>query len=175
MMTEPGAPRILVLAGFMGAGKTTVGRIVAARLGWPFVDTDDWIERDAGQPVTAIFAQQGEAAFRRLERNACARAAQLERHVIATGGGALLDPETRTAFQASGLVIGLRAELETILRRIDDAGQRPLFGGDRARLEALFAARAPIYAGLPHQVETDGQTPEAVAEEVVRLWHRHTS
>lgn len=168
-------PRRIVLAGFMGAGKTTVGQIVAARLGWPFVDTDDLIEQAAGQAVAAIFAQQGEATFRQMERDACARAAALERHVIATGGGALLDPATRAAFLAGGLVIWLRAGLETIRRRIDDDGQRPLFGGDQGRLEALFAARAPVYAALPHQIETDGQTPGAVAEEVVRLWRRLTS
>lgn len=171
MTTGSSAPRILVLTGFMGAGKSTIGRLVAARLGWPFVDTDAWIERDAGQPIAAIFAQQGEAAFRRMERDACARAAQLAQHVIATGGGALLDPATRAAFLASGLVVCLRADLDTIVRRLGASAQRPLFGGDRERLSALYAARAPFYDTLPHQVETAGRSPEAVAEEIVRLWH----
>ncbi|HMM27680.1 MAG TPA: shikimate kinase [Aggregatilineaceae bacterium] len=175
MTTGSSAPRNIVLAGFMGAGKTTVGQIVATRLGWPFVDTDDWVERAAGQPVAAIFAQQGEATFRQMERDACARAAALERHVIATGGGALLDPATRAAFLAGGLVIGLRAALDTILRRLDGGVHRPLFNGNRAQLGALYAARAPVYAALPHQVETDGHTPGAIAEEVIRLWNQHTS
>ena len=175
MTTGSSAPRILVLTGFMGSGKTTVGQLVAARLGWPFVDTDTWIERDAGQPIPAIFAQQGEAAFRRLERDACARAAQLAQHVVATGGGALLDAETRAAFLADGLVVCLRADLETILERLGDGAQRPLFGGDRARLSALYAARAPLYDALPHQVETAGRSPEAVAEEIVTLWHTSAS
>ena len=119
--------------------------------------------------------QQGEAAFRRLERDACARAAQLAQHVVATGGGALLDAETRAAFLADGLVVCLRADLETILERLGDGAQRPLFGGDRARLSALYAARAPLYDALPHQVETAGRSPEAVAEEIVTLWHTSAS
>ena len=168
-------PRIIVLTGFMGTGKSTVGQIVAERLGWPFVDTDAWIERDTGQPIPQIFAQHGEAAFRRMERNACARAAQLERHVVATGGGSLLGAETRAAFLACGLVVCLRADLDTILRRLGSGADRPLFGGDRARLGDLLAARAPLYDSLPHQVETTGRSPEAVAEEIVRLWHTFTS
>lgn len=170
MMTGSDAPRNLVLTGFMGTGKTTVGRLVAARLGWPFVDTDDFVEQAAGQPIAAVFAQQGEAAFRALERAACARAAQLERHVIATGGGALLDPATRAAFLARGLVICLRADRDTILQRLGGGADRPLFGGDRARLDALLAARAALYDALLHQVNTDGRPPEAVAEEIVTRW-----
>lgn len=164
-----------MLTGFMGTGKSTVGQIVAARMGWPFVDTDAWIERDAGQPIAEIFAQHGEAAFRQMERDACARAAQLERHVIATGGGALLDAETRAAFLARGLVICLRADLDTILKRLGAGADRPLFSGDRERLGDLLAARAPLYDALPHQVETTGRSPEAVAEEIVRLWQTFAS
>ena len=159
----------------MGTGKSTVGQIVAARMGWPFVDTDAWIERDAGQPIAEIFAQQGEVAFRQMERDACARAAQLARHVVATGGGALLDAETRAAFLARGLVICLRADLDTILRRLGAGADRPLFGGDASRLAGLLAARALHYDALPHQVETSGRSPEAVAEEIVTLWHTFTS
>src|SRR5690606_38457552 len=138
-------------------------------------DTDAWIERDAGQPIPQIFAKHGEAAFRRMERDVCARAAQLEQHVVATGGGALLDAETRAEFLACGLVICLRADLDTILRRLGPDAQRPLFGGDASRLAELLEARAPLCDSLPHQVETTGRSPEAVAEEIVTLWHTFTS
>lgn len=175
MTTGSNAPRNLVLAGFMGAGKTTVGRLVAARLGWPFVDTDELVEQAAGRSIATIFAQDGEAAFRHLERRACQRAALLDAHVIATGGGALLDPDTRAAFLARGVVVWLSAELNTIVERLGQGAERPLFAGDHARLEALFAARAPLYAALPHRVKTDGRPPEAIAEEIVTLWQTCTS
>jgi shikimate kinase len=162
--------RNIVLAGFMGTGKTTVGRLVAHRLGWTFVDTDDLIVAAAGCPVADIFVQQGEAVFRHLEREACLHMAAQPQHVIATGGGALLDPTTRTAFETGGVVIGLHCALDEILRRVGDDPSRPLFSAEREALAALLAARAPVYDSLPYRVDTSGRSPGDVAEEVIQLW-----
>ncbi len=165
----------LVLAGFMGTGKSTVGRIVAARLGLAFVDTDAEIERRAGRPIAQIFAQDGEAVFRRLEAQVCQETAAGRDQVIAVGGGALLDDETRRAFAQSSLIICLTASLDEILRRVGDDPARPLFSTDRERLAALYNRRADHYASLPHTVETTARTPAEVAGEVIDLWKRQRS
>ncbi len=165
----------LVLAGFMGTGKSTVGRIVAARLGLAFVDTDAEIERQAGRPIAQIFAQDGEAAFRRLEARVCQEIAAGRDQVIAVGGGALLDDETRRAFAQTSLIVCLTASLDEILRRVGDDPARPLFSTDRERLAALYARRAAHYASLPRAVDTTARTPAEVAGEVIRLWTQHQS
>lgn len=159
-----------MLAGFMGTGKSTVGQIVAGRLDWPFVDTDAEIETRAGCAIAAIFAQQGEAAFRQLEADVCAGLAGRRACVIATGGGALLNAATRAAFEQRGLVIGLTCALDEIVRRIGHDPRRPLFTADRARLAGLLAERVAHYASLPHVLDTTDRTPDQVAEEVIRLW-----
>lgn len=160
----------LVLAGFMGVGKSTVGRIIAARLRLVFVDTDAEIERRAGRTIAQIFAQDGEAAFRRLEAQVCQEVAAGRDQVIAVGGGALLDESTRRAFAQTGLIVCLTASLDAILARVGDDPARPLFSADRAQLAALYAARAAHYAALPHTVDTTARTPAEVAGEVIRLW-----
>ncbi|MEW6580107.1 MAG: shikimate kinase [Chloroflexota bacterium] len=165
----------LVLAGFMGTGKSMVGRLVAERLGLAFVDTDAEIERRAGRSIAQIFAQDGEAAFRRLEAQVCQEVAAGRGQVIAVGGGALLDDSTRQAFERTGLIVCLTCSLDEILRRVGDDPARPLFSTDRERLTALYAARAAHYAALPHTVDTTARTPAAVAGEVIRLWTQHQS
>jgi shikimate kinase len=165
----------LVLAGFMGTGKSTVGRIVAGRLGLAFVDTDAEIERRAGQTIAAIFAQEGEAAFRRMETEVCGEIAAGRDQVIAVGGGALLDDATRHAFAQTSLIVCLTASLDEILRRVGDDPARPLFSADRKRLAALHAERAAHYAALPHRVDTTARTPAEVAGEVIGLWNHRGS
>ncbi len=160
----------IVLAGFMGTGKSTAGRIAAGRLGMAFVDTDALIEAEAGRSIAAIFATEGEAAFRRLEAAACQRIAAQAGQVIAVGGGALLDAATRAACEANGLVICLSASPDEIVRRIGDDPARPL-SGSRAAVERLLVERAAHYASLPHHISTTGRTPERVAEEIIRLWN----
>ncbi len=161
----------IVLTGFMGAGKTAVGQVVAERLGRWFIDMDAAIERAAGQPVSAIFAQRGETAFRAMEAEMCRELAGERNLVIATGGGALLSEENRRALGETGLLICLRAPAEVLLARLDGADDRPLLAGpDRqARIEALLAQRAAAYAAIPHQIDTAGLTVEQVAERVIRL------
>ncbi len=173
-MSEPQEgtkPRNIVLAGFMGTGKSTVGRIVAQRLGMAFVDTDDVIEREAGLSIAAIFAGEGEAGFRQREAAICQRLAAQPGLVIAVGGGALLDAQTRAAFEARAMVVCLTCDVEEIMRRVGNDPTRPLFG-DREAVERLFARRSDHYASLPHPIDTSGRSPEEVAEEIIRLWQQ---
>ncbi len=165
----------LVLTGFMGTGKSTVGRQVAARLERPFVDMDAVIETRAGQPIAAIFAAQGEAVFRQLERALCLELAAQDGLVIATGGGALIPPESRAAMLRSGLVICLTATPEALLARLANEADRPLLAAadPQARLRELLAARAAAYAALPFQLDTSTLTPDQVTEAVLTLWQTH--
>lgn len=164
----------VILTGFMGAGKTEVGRRLGRALGWRFVDTDVVIESAAGRSVAAIFAGEGEAGFRAREHEAVAQACGLAEAVIAVGGGALLAPENRRLLLAAGPVVCLRATPREILRRVGEARDRPLLNGDGtateaerlARIESLLSARAPLYALATHAVDTDGRTPDQVVAAV---------
>ncbi len=166
--------RNLVLTGFMGTGKSTVGRLVAARLSRPFTDMDAEIERRAGQSIPAIFATQGEAAFRQMERALCLELAAQRGLVIATGGGALLDPTSRQAMLQSGLVICLTATPEALLKRLSADQDRPLLQAPdpAVRLRELLDARAEAYATLPHHVDTSALSVQETVEAVLSLWRR---
>ncbi len=172
-MTARTRHRNLVLAGFMGTGKSVIGRMVADRLGLSFVDTDAVIEARAGRTVARIFAEEGEAAFRAHEAAICQEAAARCHQVIAVGGGALLDDQTRQRVIERALVVCLICELDEIVRRVGNDPARPLFSPDPDRLAALLAARAAHYSGLPHHVDTTHRTPDDVVAEVIRLWLRH--
>ena len=165
----------LVLTGFMGTGKSTIGRMIAARLNRPFVDMDAEIERRAGQSIPEIFATRGEEAFRQMERDLCRELAAQRGLVIATGGGALVDPVSRQHMTASGIVICLQASPEALLARLRaEASTRPLLHGDdpAARIRELLDARAEAYDALPYQIDTTGLPPEDIMEAVLTLWHR---
>lgn len=161
----------IVLTGFMATGKSSVGRLVAERLGRPFVDLDERIAAQAGKAIPEIFAQDGEAAFRDLEAAACAWAGEQSGLVIATGGGAALRQANRDALMARGVVICLEATPEAILERLDGATDRPMLGdGDRpARVRELLQERAAAYAALPHHVDTTGLSVTQVAGRVLAL------
>lgn len=159
----------LILAGFMGTGKSTIGRIVATVLSMPFIDTDEAIEEMAGERITEIFANSGEAVFRKLEAVVCLEAAIYGGHVISTGGGALINEDTREALTNSGLLICLDASLEQIMHRISSVDHRPL-ARDKERLAALYEARKPLYDSFPIHVDTTGKEREEVAAEVIALW-----
>jgi shikimate kinase len=163
----------IVLTGFMATGKTEVGRRLARSLGRVFVDTDGLVESEAGCPVAEVFAREGEPAFRARERRAVERACAVPDAVIATGGGTLGDPDNRRRLLAAGPLVCLTATPEEILRRVGDAGGRPLLAsanGDRlGRIRALLAERAPLYALAAHTVDTTGLEPEQVAERVRAL------
>lgn len=154
----------VLLYGPPGVGKSTVGRLVAESLGLPFVDLDLRIAKKAGKPISNIFADEGEAAFRRLEAALLDETLSGPSAVIALGGGALLDEASRARALAAGRVVLLTAAAETLLARLRADGSRPLLTGDPAsRLRALLAAREAHYAGFPLRVATDGQSPAETA------------
>lgn len=144
----PPPDRPVVLVGLMGAGKTRVGRRLAECLGIPFVDTDQEIEHETGRTISELFVLIGEAAFREGERRLVSRLVQGPAAVIATGGGAFMDRQTRAAIRAHALAIWLRADLETLVARTGRSHKRPLLAGvDRAeKLAELMRTRYPVYA-----------------------------
>lgn len=162
----------IALVGLSGAGKSTVGPLLAARLGRAFVDTDREVERSAGLPVHRLFAERGEAAFRALEAREVRRALEGPPAVIALGGGALLDPESRRLVRGSATTVWLRADPAALAVRLAAVGHetRPLLAGAPPveRLRALLEARAGLYAAADLSVETDGREPGAVAAAIVR-------
>lgn len=161
----------IIITGFMGTGKTTVGREVARRLGRPFVDMDALIEERAGMPVARIFTEAGEATFRAMESALCAELSASDGLVIATGGGTLVAPENRERMLASGVVILLTATPDEILRRIGDDTTRPLLQvpDPRARIVELLAARREAYAAIPWQVDTTNLSVEEVVARVMEI------
>jgi shikimate kinase len=154
-----------VLVGFMGSGKSTVGPLLAERLGWSFLDMDQAIERRTGRPVPALFSERGEEAFRRLELEVAQEASGLDRYVVAAGGGAFARPDTRTALKEDALVVWLRVDIDTALRRIPADGSRPL-AGNRAIMQELLAQREPAYALADLTVEASEGAAATVARRV---------
>ncbi len=166
-------PDNIVLTGFMGTGKTSVGRILSARLNWPLVDTDSVVEELAGRPVPEIIRVEGEPVFRRWEREACKRVATGKQQVVATGGGAMLDPVNRATLSDGGLVVCLTCHPEEIVRRLEGDSTRPLLDRDPVtRIRQLLDARATVYDALPHHVDTTTGSPEQVADEILSLWRQ---
>lgn len=174
-MTGDGKQRHLVLVGLMGAGKTTVGERCAERLGRTFVDTDDVVEAVARRSVPELFAEAGEAAFRRLERDAVRDAtASPAPTVIACGGGAVLDPENRRRICDTGTVVWLRASPTVLAERVDaDGVERPLLvsRSSAATLERLAVVRAGAYEAVADaEVDTDGRTVDEVVDAVLEVY-----
>lgn len=161
----------LVLCGFMGSGKTTVGRLLAEKTGRRFVDLDRWIEEREGMPIPAIFSKYGESRFRELERRAVDEFSFRTGLVIAPGGGALLDPENAAALRAGGVVVLLDAGLAALRARLAGDETRPLLQGeDRdAAMEALYRARVPVYRAVADAAVPADGTPEQTASAVLRL------
>lgn len=168
-MDTPSKPHNIVLAGFMGTGKSTVGELIAETLGWRFIDSDQLIVVLENMPIKDIFAHKGEAYFRQIERRVATELAEMRRIVVATGGGMMVDADNRTVMGVRGLLVCLNATPDVIEQRIGGATNRPLLKDD---WRALLESRREAYAALPYQVDTTGKTPEQVAEEVVALWHR---
>ena len=158
---------MIVLAGFMGAGKTTVGQSLAAKLGVPFLDSDQVIESRAGRAIREIFAADGEPAFRSLERDVIADLLAGPPVVLALGGGAVGDPATRTLLaHGDTAVVYLRVAYEEALARVGGDGGRPMLA--RPDVSDVYAARQAGYASVATlTVDTDGRTPEDVVAEVL--------
>ena len=160
------APRV-VLVGPMGSGKTTVAGILGARWRLPVRDTDADVERAAGKPVAEIFVEDGEAAFRALERDAVAAALSTHEGVLALGGGAVLDPVTQERL-ADHTVVYLKVGLADAVKRVGLGVGRPLLLGNvRSRVKQLLDERAPVYEKVATlTVDTDDRAPADVAEEI---------
>lgn len=159
----------IVLTGFMGTGKSVVGRRLAERLALPFIDLDGAIEAAAGMTVAEIFALEGESGFRRRERELIASLTNRMNCVIATGGGAVLDPENARNLRTGAMLVCLVAEPAVILERLGtDAGRPLLHGPDRlARIRELLTQRGPAYAQADLTIETNGADVEAIVDQIV--------
>ncbi|HEX8445736.1 MAG TPA: shikimate kinase [Sphingomonas sp.] len=167
--------RTIVLVGLMGVGKTTIGRRLAARMRLPFVDTDREIERAAGLTIPEIFERFGEAHFRDGERRVIQRLLQGRRAVLATGGGAFMDEQTRALILARATAIWLDADLDVLAERVSRRhGTRPLLAGNdpRAVLEKLAQARNPIYALAPVHVRSEPLPHEATVTAILKAMRR---
>lgn len=166
----------VVLIGARGCGKSSVGRRVAAALGWVFVDTDDLVEQAAGRSIAAIFAAEGEAAFRAREAQALVEALDGARRVVAAGGGVVLSPENRARLERAGVCVWLTAPPEELHRRVqadpDSGSRRPALStaDGLAEMRQVLAARWSLYEAVADcVVDTAGRSVEAVAQEVLAL------
>jgi dihydroorotase len=167
----PSAPPNIVLMGFMGTGKSAVGRALARRLGQPFLDMDTIIEERAGKPIPRIFAEDGEPHFRAMERTLAQELSQRHGLVIACGGGVVLNPDNIRDYSRTGVVVCLTATPETIFKRTAKDRNRPLLEEkDRMqRIVELLEKRKALYAAISHQVDTTAPTADQVAETIMRI------
>lgn len=161
--------RSIVLVGLMGAGKSNIGRRMAARLGLAFFDSDPEIEAAAGETIEEIFANRGERVFREGERRVIARLLTQPVHVLATGGGAFMDPATRALIARRGVSLWLRADLEVLVTRVARRGNRPLLkqGDPQAILAELIERRYPVYAEANIVVDSGAGSPEATVTRAI--------
>ena len=162
--------RSIVLVGMMGVGKSSIGRRLAARLGIPFVDADSEIEKAAGMSIAEIFARHGEPYFRSGEARVIARLLDGGPQVLATGGGAVMNPDTRAAIKTKGVSIWLSAEFDVLVRRINKRkNDRPMLltADPAATLRALLAEREPIYAQADLTVQSREVPHEAIVTEIM--------
>ena len=161
-------PSRVVLVGFMGSGKSSVGKVLAGHLGYRFEDMDARIETGAGRTVPELFREEGEEAFRRREREEARALSRLSRLVVAAGGGAFARPETRALLQEGALTVWLRCDIDTILGRVASDGSRPM-AGNRAIMQALLAEREPSYRMANVAVDASSGTAREVADRIFEL------
>ncbi len=161
--------RTIALVGLMGVGKTTIGRKLATALELPFYDTGRGIERAAGCTIADLFSELGEAEFRAGERRVIGRLLEGPPHVLATGGGAFMNPETRALIAQKAVSVWLKADLDVMARRVGRKETRPLLTGREPRqvLAALMKERYPVYAEADIVIETDDRPAGAAAEAIV--------
>ena len=167
--------RTVALVGLMGAGKSAIGKRLAIRLGLPFVDADDEIERAAGCSIAEFFERFGESEFRAGERRVISRLLAGPPHVLSTGGGAYMDAETRALMHKHAITVWLRADLEVLYDRVKKRTHRPLLrqGDPREVLARLISQRYPVYAEADLVVESTAQPAEATTDQVLEALRRH--
>ncbi len=158
----------IVLIGFMGTGKTSVGKALAKKMGRTLVDVDQKIEEKEKRRIADIFEKGGEAAFRKIEKLAIREAASGSGQVITTGGGAVIDPDNIAALKANGILVALEAAPETIFQRVKDSRHRPLLHSNDVpgEIRRLLEARRPYYEKADLKFMTDGKTAAQVADEI---------
>jgi shikimate kinase len=164
------SPTRVLLIGMMGAGKSTTGKLLSDRLGWPYLDSDDEIERLTGKTVPEIWKAEGEPAFRAEEAKVLAQACTSDGPaVVSVAGGAVLDPENRAFIRRGGLIVWLRADVSTLVRRVGAGAGRPLLESSPAEAMArLYEQRAPIYSELADLVfDVDRMSPPQVVDQIV--------
>jgi shikimate kinase len=172
---EPLRRRTIALVGLMGVGKSSVGRRLASAHGLPFRDADAEVEAAAGRSISDIFADLGEAAFRDGERRVIARLLDGPPHVLATGGGAFMNPETRALIKSRAVSVWLKAELDVLARRVGRKDTRPLLVGKDPMdvLKAQAEARYPAYAEADITVETGDAAHHVTVDQVIRALSAH--
>lgn len=167
----------IVLVGMMGSGKTALGRQLAQRLNLPFIDSDSEIEKATGMRIAHIFEEQGEAAFREIERIKIAKLLDGETCVLSTGGGAILNAETRQLIAQKSIAIWLKARLETLLARVAKDKSRPLLktADPAARMQQLLEHRTPFYREAPIHIDTDVKSFEETVEAMFNAVQHHSA
>ena len=172
-MERQGKSRLnIVLVGFMGTGKTSIGKRLATQLRMRYVDTDDIIERDSGRSISAIFSEDGEATFRELESEAVRKASKLENYVISTGGGVVLKEANMMELRRNGIIFCLTATPEEIYRRVQHQTHRPLLQtpDPLTKIKSMLEDRHPYYAKADNMVETTGRSFGEVMAYVKRVY-----
>jgi shikimate kinase len=159
----------IVLTGFMGTGKTEVGRILSRKLGYALVDADTEIEKEQGMTITEIFKQYGEPKFREIESNVIKRLSETKNAVISTGGGAVLRQENMDNLGKNGVIVCLTASPETILKRTGNNNDRPLLQVENPlqKIKELLEFRRPYYEKADIMIDTEGKSPLEVADEII--------
>jgi shikimate kinase len=164
----------IALVGFMGAGKSSAGRLVAEQLHFEFLDTDELIQARTGRTIAEIFAGSGEPAFRELERDVVGELASRKRTVISTGGGLPTNPANLAALKEHALVVCLWASPERIWERVRNQSHRPLLqdADPQRKIRELLELRAPFYRQADVLINTDGRSAREVAQQIILQWHR---
>jgi shikimate kinase len=161
----------IVLTGFMGAGKSSVGKVLARKTGMEVVDSDDVIEGEAGMSISFIFKRSGEDHFRELEKKEVEKISGLKDHIIITGGGVVLDKKNMEALRKDGMIIYLHAEPETVYERLKDDAARPLLKvpHPKREIKRILTSREPFYKDHDHKVDTDDLSVAQVADKILEI------
>lgn len=166
--------RSIILTGFMGTGKTSVGKLLASRLGYRLIDLDSLIVEEEHRSINNIFADSGEAYFRQVETEVLSRALETERLVVSTGGGAVISEHNRRLMRDAGIIVNLTASPATVLERLAGDNERPLLKDERGldKIKEMLAVREPFYADADIRIDTTGKNVEDVAREIILILER---